>query len=540
MKRLAPWLFWSLGLAMAFRPALLSGFRELQINPGDPRLVHYVLEHTWLWMQGAALHGGLWDPPVFYPATGVGGYSDTLLGTAPFYAVWRVLGLAEGASFQLWMMSCLSLCYASAYWFLRRGLGFESWPAAVGAFFGGFTIVRLANFNSPHFFTVFWASFAFGALARALSPDARRPAAWILVFGACVALQVWSAFYPGFFLFLVLSTATLAALCWTESRKRLTALCRAHPLALAAAVLLGAAALAPLALAHWRAAAEVGWRGTGVVSTSQPPLASWIYPGGKNLLYGALKHLELFQFPQGTSFQNSNGVGFVTTVVFLVGLVRARRPVARVALATLLVLILVTTRFPGELSLWNLIYAYVPGAKAARYPACIGMYVPVAVSLGLASFASLRDERRGALAASLALFCCLEQFTALEHGRQRLFVGPDHPHDGQRGNDVALMVGRRRRERQLLSRHRALGADPQGVGLRENDDPLRRRRPDGDCPRARPGGQPDRGHVAGRKLYRIRPDGRGVLWGETGERYVWTSPSRPRGGSSPRPVSAAS
>ena len=415
MMRLIPWFFWALGLFVAFHPALLSGFARLQITPGDPRLVHYILEHTWLWFTDHPLHPGLWDPPIFYPATGAGAYSDTLLGSAPFYFAWRALGIAESASFQLWMMTCLSLCYASSHWFLRRCLGFGAWPAALGAFFHGFAIVRLSNFNSPQFFTVFWAMLALGALARALAPGAtpRGQASWILAFAACTSLQMWSAFYTGFFLGLILAVAAVAALSFRESRRPLIHLLRSRPLVIGAAILLGAASVAPLALAHLEAAANVGWRPTGEVATSMPRLQSWFYPGSRNWLYGALGQTELFNFPPYTDSHNSNGPGFVTALAFLFGLVRAGRSAARMALVTMLVLMLLTTRFPGGFSLWPLIYETVPGAKAARYPTCIGIYVPIAVSIGMASFASLRLERLALLPGVIALFCCLEQFHVL-------------------------------------------------------------------------------------------------------------------------------
>ena len=54
-------------------------FAQLQINPGDPRLVQFILEHSYLWLSGEPLHAGFWSPPVHYPVAGVGAYSDTLV-----------------------------------------------------------------------------------------------------------------------------------------------------------------------------------------------------------------------------------------------------------------------------------------------------------------------------------------------------------------------------------------------------------------------------------------------------------------------------
>ena len=156
-----PWLVWLTAMVAAFHPAILSGFSRLQISAGDPRLVHYILEHSYLWLLGELHHEAFWNPPVFYPTLNVGAYSDTMVGAAPFYWIWRLVGFDTGISFQLWMISCLTLNFLAAFLFLSRGLRFESWPAGAGAFFYGFGTTRLSNFNSPQlfpaFYTMVWA-----------------------------------------------------------------------------------------------------------------------------------------------------------------------------------------------------------------------------------------------------------------------------------------------------------------------------------------------------------------------------------------------
>ena len=122
---LAPWILWICGMLVAFYPALLSGFRNLQLGYGDPRLVNYILEHSWLWVTGHPLNDSFWSPPVFYPAANVGAYSDTMVGSGPIYWLFRGLGAGPGYALQLWMMSCLSLCFLFTYIFLRRCLSLE-------------------------------------------------------------------------------------------------------------------------------------------------------------------------------------------------------------------------------------------------------------------------------------------------------------------------------------------------------------------------------------------------------------------------------
>jgi hypothetical protein len=415
--QLAPWVLWLAGLVAAFHPALFSGLKELQINQGDPRLVHYILEHSWLWVARAPHHEAFWSPPVFYPAKNVGAYSDTLVGTGPVYWSFRLAGFPAGEAFQLWMMACLSLAYLFAYLFFRRALAFGAWPAATAAFLFGFGITRLANFNSPQLFPIFWGALAVHAAARAL---ATRSRAWIAAFFAALALQTWSTYYPTFFLVLVLGIAALSALLFRSSRAQLLALARARPVALAVAAVLCVAAVLPMVRAHLSAAEEFGWRGWGQVLISLPTPASWVFPGVRNLAWGWLSDLPAFAF-QSPPSQHSNGVGFATSMLATAGLVLGRRrPIVRVAALTFAVVFALSLRV-GDQSLWRWVYAALPGAGAIRYVARIGMYLPLLAGLGVALALERASARSRALAVALGTMCVLEQLHGLPGRDEALY-----------------------------------------------------------------------------------------------------------------------
>ena len=271
----APCPLWLAGLVVAFYPALCSGFRRLQIGPGDPRLIHYILEHSYLWLIGRTHHTSFWNPPVFYPTPNVGAYSDTMLGAAPFYWVWRMAGLEVGMSFQLWMMTCLSLNFFTAYLFLTAGLRFGSWPAAAGAFLYGFGITRLANFNSPQLFPVFFIMIALLAVARTIrTPEGAgsvpRQRGWILCFFGMMTLQAWSGFYPAYFFTVALATAVVVALLFDDTRQPLLSVVKRFPFTIAVSAALATAAILPLVTAHVAAADTVGWRNYASVERAAP------------------------------------------------------------------------------------------------------------------------------------------------------------------------------------------------------------------------------------------------------------------------------
>jgi hypothetical protein len=97
--------FGVLGVMMAHHPMILSGFRRIQTDLGDTRLIHYLLEHGYLWAQRDPEHLDFWSPPFFYPVKNVAAYSDLLLSVGPVYWLWRALQASPDQSFGLWMIS---------------------------------------------------------------------------------------------------------------------------------------------------------------------------------------------------------------------------------------------------------------------------------------------------------------------------------------------------------------------------------------------------------------------------------------------------
>src|SRR3954451_16918082 len=85
LQRIVPWLALNGGLCILYLPTLASGFHQMQNDPGDTRLVNYILEHSRLWLQSAPGHLEFWNPPIFHPVKNAAAYTEILLGAAPVY-----------------------------------------------------------------------------------------------------------------------------------------------------------------------------------------------------------------------------------------------------------------------------------------------------------------------------------------------------------------------------------------------------------------------------------------------------------------------
>jgi hypothetical protein len=96
----------------------------------DGRFNTYILEHDHQWFMGEV--DSYWSAPFMYPEEDVITYSDNLLGAAPFYSFYRVIGYDREVSFQLWYVTMQLFCFIAAYWFLWWCFK-DPYSAALGA-----------------------------------------------------------------------------------------------------------------------------------------------------------------------------------------------------------------------------------------------------------------------------------------------------------------------------------------------------------------------------------------------------------------------
>lgn len=413
-RRLAlPWLACLAGVLLVFHPSLFSGLKDLQLGWGDPRLLTYLFEHTWLWVTRAPLHTEFWSPPIMYPALGTGPYTDTILGAAPMYWAFRGVGFAEAPSMVLWLIGASVLNLWAAWMFLTRILGVRTLAATAGAFLFGFGITRAANVSSPQMLAAFYGMFGMVALGRALQlagterPGGMRVLRCLVLASVLMVLQAWSAFYNAFFYLLVLGVALAVALTMREGRRAIGRLLRRHVVAIVVALVVGLLLLRPLLVAQLGSITSGGVRNLQHIHRSLADLTSWIDPGLSHWLYG-----DLVRFTHTSSAsQHVNGVGFVTMLVALIGLVMGRRRlIVRVAALSTAVVVVLMTRWPNGFSFWFEVVEAVPLLRSVRYSARIGEFLVIPAGIGLALVVEGLIERRRVLpAALLVLLCAAEQ-----------------------------------------------------------------------------------------------------------------------------------
>jgi hypothetical protein len=408
---IAPGLAWVVGTVFFFHRMLFSGFREVAGGFGDTRLCNYFLEHSFRWLARRATHESLWDLPVFHPAPNTFAYSETLLGAAPIYWLWRLPGLAPDSAFQMWMLTAASLNFLSAYLMTRRGFGFERAPSALGGFLCAYGNIRAAQLHHPQLIPQFFTFLGIWLLCRVLrEPERRQPAA-VLAFFGCLVGQIYASFYLGWFFALGLAVAGLWGLILPGSRGRVLGALRSNLLGIALSGLVALTALLPLALHGLEVARQTGWRDYDEAASMVPRPQSWIYMGRRSLLYFWLRDAPVFVAIPAEHEQRL-GLGIVCTLAAAVGLWKSReKPWGTVLIASAVTVVLLSTTF-GGFSLWRAVHAYFPGGAAIRAVSRIGLLLLIPAGLGLAAFHERFGSRR--IVAALLAVCLLEQVYSVE------------------------------------------------------------------------------------------------------------------------------
>lgn len=165
---------------------------------GDGRFNVYILEHAHQCFSGNLK--SFWNAPFMYPEKEIITFSDNLLGTAPIYSIFRVLGANIFTAFQLWFVMIAILNYSTCYLFLNWLLK-NKYAAVLGAFVFAFSIALQSQMTHaqtfPRFFIplALWMTLLF---FQKLKPIYFFLALFFTVF------QFYSGIYLGFMLIIPL------------------------------------------------------------------------------------------------------------------------------------------------------------------------------------------------------------------------------------------------------------------------------------------------------------------------------------------------
>lgn len=399
---------------MLFHQVFASGLALYPSDPADPRYVQFQFEHSWDWLRGAT-SAGLFDLPMAYPVPNMLAHSEPMLSFAPFYWLFRAVGLSASTSHQLWTVLMAALNFACFYALTRRALRFDRLAASAAAFLFAFGLPRVAQIGHSQLWPqiyivlVLWGLHAL--LSESSSARARRWAAPAVVVG--LVLQAWGCLYNGVFVaYVCLLTGLFAALHPDWRGRAFRALRDTRPAGIVC-MLLALACLWPLAQAYLPIAGATPDWDPVEARLLQPRLGSLLYVWPLSWFYGWMTTAtSLGQLP--AVHEQALGMGLLTTGVVLYTLSRERqRPVVLLVAILALVLLLPAIMWPGEQTLWWQLHAQLPGLSALRSTSRIGLLLLIPASVALGFCVQRRAESPWPAAwVVLVALCLVEQGTS--------------------------------------------------------------------------------------------------------------------------------
>jgi hypothetical protein len=344
---------------------------------GDARFNIYILEHLARWLAGR--DASLASPGIFYPFPGALYFSDTHFGSAFFYVIFRALGIGEYRAFTLWFFIGYLLTFAASY-FVALRLGYNSALAAIIATIFSFSLPSLGQFGHSQLVYRFPVPLAFLSCWNFVRTGSVRHLLWLIVW---VSLEMLCGVYLGVFLALAVvifigcslliergwrPAGTLMSDCISDARQILRNRKIQDGFLLAVAGIAAVAAAA--ALAEYQGWSDLygfkrSWR---EIAAHLPRPISYLvmdYLPYWKTIDQSLIHAEV---PTRNEQNIFVGVGVLSFFVVGLGSIftasKEENRLVRSALATIIVLVLLTTMF-GDYSAYYFL-TYIPGFDSIR------------------------------------------------------------------------------------------------------------------------------------------------------------------------------
>jgi hypothetical protein len=192
-KRSFPFLLFFIGVYyFCFR---ILGF-NLEYIPGDlgdSRFINFLLEHGHQYLIGN--ENSFWSAEFMYPFKNSIALSDNMLGTLPFYSIWRMLGFEMESSYQLWWLSMSFLNFWICYWVVFKW-GQNSYLAAILAWIFAFSIFNIGQLNYMQMIARFMVPVAFYAAFKMISNPSKK---YLSLYLFSILLQTYCVMYTGIY-----------------------------------------------------------------------------------------------------------------------------------------------------------------------------------------------------------------------------------------------------------------------------------------------------------------------------------------------------
>ena len=249
---------------------------------GDARLNIYFLEHAHKFFTGQV--SSFWSAPFMFPEPNVISYSDNLLGSAPFYSIFRLIGCDRETAFQCWFITMTILSYSCCFFFLNWVFK-NKYAAVLGAMIFAFSMALQSQMTHAQTFPrfpiplAFWMALLF---AKEFKPI------YLFLTLLAVVYQFYCGIYLGLMLSISIAVFVFVAIIvhWLEFKKNLSI--KKWWLFLISSITINILILLPLMLPYYERSKQVGLNSYNYVEPSIPTVKSFLFSQKGSLFWDCL------------------------------------------------------------------------------------------------------------------------------------------------------------------------------------------------------------------------------------------------------------
>ncbi len=274
-----------LGLCFISFNIIGFSFTHLPGDYGDGRFNNYILEHAYKFFTGQT--SSFWDAPFMYPEPKVISYSDNLLGTAPFYSFFRLVGFDRETAFQLWFVAMAVLSYTFTYFFLID-LFNNRHAAVLGAMVFAFSMALQSQITHAQTFPRFAIPLVFWMGIKFL--DEFNPKFFFLVL-LFVIYQIYCGIYLGLMIIIPVATMIIVGMIINREKVLLKLKNLKWNFAIVLSLIINFLLLLPLLIPYIIRANEVGMNHYRNIIASVPTFRSYFFSQQGSLIWDFLSKI---------------------------------------------------------------------------------------------------------------------------------------------------------------------------------------------------------------------------------------------------------
>lgn len=247
----------------------------------DSRFINYLLEHGFQWSLGNA--DSFWNAGFMYPNYNVVALSDSMLGTMPFYGIWRLFGFGHETAYQLWWITICALNYWSAYFVIKRWFGRRD-LAIIAAWIFAFSIFNLGQMSYLQMNIRFVVPLVIYAMVKMMDHGSVK---YFAIFSFGIVYQFYCVIYTGFFLFYFCLIFMIVYSIVKKDYKFFVPLFKGGALKYSTAIIvLSILAMLWLFLPYFYIALQVDFHSYESIINQVPTIKSFLFPHPSSTLWG--------------------------------------------------------------------------------------------------------------------------------------------------------------------------------------------------------------------------------------------------------------